>query len=267
MAQELERFAANEVDEYLARIRYTGPIEPTLEVLEELQRCHILSVPFENLSVYGKEEIVLSKEWLFDKVVRRHRGGFCYELNTVFSLLLDYIGFEFQRHASEVYSRKTGRIGPPFDHMILVVNIEGALWLTDVGFGDSFLTPLLFGCSADQQEQSSGTYRIRKEGDRCFYEEKVKTIVDEFDPKSPFTHDRICTMAKPWGRITFSGNKVTKSTYLGDNKIRKETKELLGGEEEIVKELEQQFGIKKESCLYPEGSMYCGSDQSKERKI
>lgn len=151
-------------------------------------------------------------------------------------------------------------------------------------------------------------YRIRKDGDRYFYEEKIKTMVDEFGneekakvnvttdnewsprcrfeliprethdfhemllfhqtgPESPFTHDRLCTMAKPWGRITLSGNKLTKSTYLGDNKIRKETKELLGGEENVVNELEQQFGIRKESCLYPEGSMYCGSDQSKKTSI
>ena len=150
-------------------------------------------------------------------------------------------------------------------------------------------------------------YRIRKDGDRYFYEEKIKTMVEEFgneekakvnvttdnewsprcrfeliprethdfhemllfhqtNPESPFTHDRLCTMAKPWGRITLSGNNLTKSTYLGDNKIRKETKEL-GGEENVVNELEQQFGIRKESCLYPEGSMYCGSDQSKKTSI
>ena len=91
-------------------------------------------------------------------------------------------------------------------------------------------------------------------------------LFHQTDPESPFTHDRLCTMAKPWGRITLSGNKLTKSTYLGDNKIRKETKEL-GGEENVVNELEQQFGIRKESCLYPEGSMYCGSDQSKKTSI
>ena len=297
MALELGRFTGNEVEEYLARIQYTGAIEPTIDALKELQRCHILSVPFENLSVFGKEEIVLSKDWLFDKVVRRVRGGYCFELNTIFSLLLHYFGFKYERHAGSVFSRKTGRIGPPFDHMILVVNIEDELWLSDAGFGDAFLTPLRVGCSPDEQEQHSGTYRIRRDGDQYFYEEKVKTIVDEFgreenakenfstdtgwairyrfdliprkirdfhkmllfhqtEEKSPFTHDRICTMAKPWGRITLAGNKLVTSTYLGDNKVRKETKELLGGEEEIVKELEEKFGIRKESCLYPEGSMY-----------
>ena len=294
---EREHFTSNEVAEYLARIRYTGAIEPTIGALTELQRCHILSVPFENLSVFGKEKIVSSKDWLFDKIVRRNRGGFCCELNTLYSMLLDYFGFKFETHAAVVYSRKTGRIGLPFDHIVLTINIEDDLWLTDVGFGDSYLTPLRFHGLPDDQQ--SGIYRIRKDGEKYNFEEKVKIIVDEFgkeimskeafstesgwaprykfdliprttgnfhemllyhqtDAKSAFTHDRICTMATPWGRVTLSGSKVITSTYLGDNKVKKETKELLGGEEEIVKELEEKFGIRREACLYPEGSMFYG---------
>lgn len=89
---EKERLTASEVKEYLARINYKGPVKSTFEALTELQRCHKLSVPFENLSVFGKEEIIISKDWLFDKVVRRERGGLCYELNSLYSLLLDHFG-------------------------------------------------------------------------------------------------------------------------------------------------------------------------------
>ena len=295
-----EQLTENEVDEYLARIHYTGPREPTLEVLTELQRCHMLSVPFENLSVFGKEKIVLSRDWLFDKIVRKHRGGFCYELNTLYSLLLDYFGFRRNLNAGAVFSRYSKRKGIPCDHMVLTINIEDGLWLTDVAFGDSCLTPLRFTDSPDPQERESGIYRIRKDGEECWYEEKVKVIVDDegqsasthdqwearlkFDlrprttedfndmllyhqtnAESPFTHGRICTMAMPRGRITLAGSKVVTSTYLGDNKVRKETKELQGGEEEIVKELEQKFGIRREACFYPEGdSVFYGVDWSKE---
>ena len=300
-----DRLTPAEVEEYLARIHYTGPIEPTIDALSELHRCHMLSVPFENLSVFGKEKIVLSKDWLFDKIVRRHRGGFCLELNTIFSLLLNYFGFKHEKHAGMVFSRKTGRIGPPFDHMILTVEVGQCTWLSDVAFGDSYMTPLRFSGSADPQEQQSGVYRIRREGDDYFVEEKIKIIVDnsgreqvakeafttdadwapryKFDviprtandfheklvyhqtnPEAPFTHNRICTIAMPWGRVTLAGSKVVTSTYLGDNKVRKETKELQGGEEEIVEELEQKFGIRREACFYPEGSMFYGLDWSKE---
>ena len=296
---ESDRLTAAETEEYLARIHYTGPIEPTIDALSELHRCHMLSVPFENLSVFGKEKIVLSKDWLFDKIVRRHRGGFCFELNTIFSLLLNYFGFKHEKHAGMVISRKTGRIGPPFDHMVLTVEIGDCTWLSDVAFGDSYMTPLRFSSSADPQEPQSGVYRIRRDGDGYFVEEKMKIIVDnsgreqvakdadwapryKFDviprtandfhemliyhqtnPEATFTHDRICTIAMPWGRVTLAGSKVVTSTYLGDNKVRKETKELQGGEEEIVKELEQKFGIRREACFYPEGSLFYGLTWSK----
>ena len=304
MEPEPDSLTPAEVQEYLARIHYSGPIEPTIDALSELHRCHMLSVPFENLSVFGKEEIFLSKDWLFDKIIRRHRGGFCYELNTLFSLLLNSFGFKHEKHAGMVFCQKTGRIVPP-SHLILTVNISDSTWLGDVSFGDSYITPLRFSGSADPQEQQSGVYRIRRDGDDYFVEEKIKIIVDnsgreelaketfttdaewapryQFDviprttkdfherllyhqrsPESPFTHGRICTMAMPWGRVTLVGSKVITSTYLGDNKVRKETKELPDGEEEIVKELEQKFGIRREACFYPEGSMFYGVDWSKE---
>lgn len=57
MADESHALTANEVEEYLARIHFTGPIEPTLDILKDLQKCHILSVPFENLSVFGNSSL------------------------------------------------------------------------------------------------------------------------------------------------------------------------------------------------------------------
>ena len=135
-------------------------------------------MPFENLSVLiGKEKIVLSKDWLFDKIVRRHRGGFCCELNTLYSLLLDRFGFKRKLYAGAVFSPE--RKGIPFDHMLFIINVEDDLWLTDVAFGDSSLTPLRFSDSPDPQERESGIYRIRKDGEEYWYEVKVKVIVNE----------------------------------------------------------------------------------------
>ncbi|XP_015764655.1 PREDICTED: arylamine N-acetyltransferase, pineal gland isozyme NAT-10-like [Acropora digitifera] len=284
------QLSPEEAEDYFARIHYNGPKEPTTDVLSTLHRCHIQTMPFENLSVYGKEKITLSKEWLFDKIVRRHRGGFCYELNALFSSLLDYIGFKVKKHAASVCSRKTGILGPLFDHLITMVDVEDGLQLSDVGFGDSFWIPLRFTDSPEHQEQPNGIYRIRRDGDYYFLEEKVKIVVDEFgreemakeqffspndsscasryrfdltpgktedylemleyhqtDLRSPFTHDRICTIAKPWGRVTLSGNKLVTSRYIRDDKVKKESLEIVGGEEEVVKELEQKMGIRREA--------------------
>ena len=37
---------------YLDRIHYTGPIVPTVEVLREIHRAHVLSITYENLDIH-----------------------------------------------------------------------------------------------------------------------------------------------------------------------------------------------------------------------
>src|SRR5688500_12747402 len=130
-----------DIDAYLERINYRGPLEPTAETLRGLQVAHLLAVPFENLSIHAGEPIVLDDEALFDKVVARRRGGFCYELNGLFAALLRALGFEVEMLAAAV-ARSTGEFGRDFDHMTLLVNLKQR-WIADVGFGDSFIEPLL----------------------------------------------------------------------------------------------------------------------------
>ncbi|MGH3164340.1 MAG: arylamine N-acetyltransferase, partial [Trebonia sp.] len=69
------------VDDYLARIGIARPVSADLQALRDLQMAHLLTVPFENLSIHLGEPIVLDQAALVDKVVRMRRGGFCYELN------------------------------------------------------------------------------------------------------------------------------------------------------------------------------------------
>ena len=61
---------------YLQRINYSGPLTPSAETLRRLHVAHLLAVPFENLSIHWGEPIVLSDEFLFEKIVKRRRGGF-----------------------------------------------------------------------------------------------------------------------------------------------------------------------------------------------
>ena len=63
------------VDEYLAHIGYTGSKEPTVANLAALHSCHLLAVVFENTSCIIGEKIKLDPDWIFDKIVKRGRGG------------------------------------------------------------------------------------------------------------------------------------------------------------------------------------------------
>src|ERR1700761_1034576 len=82
------------VASYLNRVSYTGSTEPTLDVLGALVAAHNRSIPFENLDpLMGVPVVDLRQEALFDKLVHRRRGGYCFEQNGVLAEVLSQLGF------------------------------------------------------------------------------------------------------------------------------------------------------------------------------
>jgi N-hydroxyarylamine O-acetyltransferase len=81
-----------DVKAYLERIDYQGPLTPSAETLRALHVAHMTAVPFENLSIHAGEPVVLEDGALFEKIVGRGRGGFCYEDNGLFAALLRELG-------------------------------------------------------------------------------------------------------------------------------------------------------------------------------
>src|SRR5882762_11252525 len=91
-----------DIKAYLQRINYLGSLVPTAQTLRELQVAHLQTVPFENLSIHSAEPIILDDDALFEKIVVRRRGGFCYELNGLFAALLRDLGFEVKMLSAQV---------------------------------------------------------------------------------------------------------------------------------------------------------------------
>jgi arylamine N-acetyltransferase len=74
---------------YLVRIGYTGPLDTTFETLTALVAGHTRSIPFENLDpLLGTPVADLGVQALTDKLVRRRRGGYCYEHNGLLRYML-----------------------------------------------------------------------------------------------------------------------------------------------------------------------------------
>src|SRR5258708_38266704 len=96
---------------YLQRIAVPQPVAPDADGLRRLHRAHQLAVPFENLSIHLPESVSLEEEDLVAKIVGRRRGGFCYELNGLFGLLLGVLGADVARLAARGYGED--RPGPP----------------------------------------------------------------------------------------------------------------------------------------------------------
>ena len=246
------------VDAYLKRINYTGSLERTPETLRALQLTHLLAVPFENLSIHSNEPIVLNEDALYTKIIDNRRGGFCYECNGLFAGLLRALGFDVKMLAAGV-GRPDGTFGPPFDHMTLMVTLDDR-WLADVGFGDSFLEPLLLD-SRSEQVQGTRAFRIepddhhlimsrRNDGDDWqpqyrfdlepheFPDYEETCVFHQTSPDSHFTQGVICSRATDDGRVTLSDMRLITT---GPQQERDERN--LSSREEFDQILRDQFGI------------------------
>jgi N-hydroxyarylamine O-acetyltransferase len=242
---------------YLARIRYSGPTEPTARTLREIHRAHMLSVPFENLDIAFGTKIVLDSDAIVRKIVEERRGGFCYELNGAFAALLEALGFRVTLLSARV-PRQDGSETPEFDHLTLRVDFDEP-WLADVGFGDFVLDPMRLQVGLEQK-QDAGVFRIVEHGadlgveklqeDGSIIEQYRFTLqprrLEEFagmchfhqtSPESPFTRKSVCSLATLHGRITVADRKLIET----NNGARRER--ILVSDNEWTYVLKETFGV------------------------
>ncbi len=119
---------------YLARLGFDHPEEPTLEFLQQLQRAHVQEIPYENLDVLAGKPVLLDPASLFDKVILGRRGGYCFELNSLFGWLLQELGYNSEFRMGRVWLRDPEAV-PPRNHGAHVVHLQGTDFIADVGFG------------------------------------------------------------------------------------------------------------------------------------
>lgn len=229
------------VDAYLERIGAERSTD-----LRQLHRLHQTAAPFENLSIHLGEPVSLNPQDLYDKIVGRRRGGFCYELNGLFALLLERLGHDVTRLGARVNG------GPPFDHLTLLVD---GVWLVDVGFGAHSTYPLRFD-SRQPQADPGGTFTIKpaadgdvdvlKDGNPQYRIEMRGRDLSDFgptcwwqttSPDSHFTRKPVCTRLDGDGRITISGHTFIETRR--DSRTEKE----LDTDEALLAAYRDRFGI------------------------
>lgn len=122
-----------QIDAYLQRIGYSGSREVSLETLRGLHSAHVFSIPFENLDIHLGKGISLEPDAIFDKLVRNRRGGYCYEMNGLFSAVLLALGFDLTRLQGRIMFGYTEV--RPRSHQVSLINLDGQQWIADVGYG------------------------------------------------------------------------------------------------------------------------------------
>ncbi|ANN14917.1 acetyltransferase [Amycolatopsis orientalis] len=242
-----------DVDAYLDRLGLDRPATADVAALRVLQERHLAVVPFENLSIHLGEPIVLDTDALFDKIVRRRRGGFCYELNGLFAALLRELGFDVTLKSAKVF-RPDGTLGPPFDHATIRVDLDEP-WLADVGFGRFSRFPLRLTATEAQADPDGeflildapyGDIDVLLDGKPQFRIEQRPRDLDEFiptafwqstSPDSHFTRKPACSLPGAHGRVTLAGDKLIVTTH----GVREETE--LSGDQDILDAYRKEFGI------------------------
>lgn len=247
-----------DLDAFLERIHYRDSTLAGASALRNLHIAYTLNVPFENLDVYYGRPIPLDGASLYRKIVTDRRGGYCFEMNGLFSLALEALGFKVANLLARValnggqYTTKT--------HQAMLVEADGNKWLADVGFGnDGIIAPLLLEENREQT-QFAHTYRLvthaalgyvleKKNGDGysplyafsldpCGPEDFVMSnhFTATF-PGSFFRTMRMCTMPTKEGRITLTDShfKVVQGSAARETPI--------AGEGEFHVLLKEHFGL------------------------
>jgi arylamine N-acetyltransferase len=248
---------------YFARIGYTGTADPTLEVLRDLVTAHTRSIPFENLDpLLGVPVDDLSPEALFDKLVRRRRGGYCYENNGLMGYVLEELGFGVRRFAARVvWMQEPGSPVPAQTHTLLGVAPPGEpkLLLVDVGFGGQTPTSPLRLETGSVQQTTHEHYRLQGRGDimtlqaeirgewQSLYEFATRTappidlLVGSWyvstHPASHFVTSLMVSLVTDDGRCNVAGRQLSIHGAAGSEKIE------LPDAAAVVDALADRFGI------------------------
>ena len=130
-----------DIDRYLARIGLDHQPPATLAGLTAIHAAHLLAIPYENLDVQLGRPVSLAMPAIYDKIVNRHRGGWCYEMNGMLGWALGELGFRVTRATGAVMREMAGTVVEA-NHLVLRVALEEGVYLADVGVGGGPLDPM-----------------------------------------------------------------------------------------------------------------------------
>lgn len=247
------------VDAYLHRIDFFGKPEVSLSCLKELMKCHLRTVPFENLDVYhGRRIPSLNTNDLFDKIVVNRRGGYCFELNGLFWRLLESLGFKTWCCAAKIVLHRNYPM--PLVHRVVLVELKGKKYFCDVGFGGPVpYEPIEIHTEITQDSSEDVRYRFSRDNDwttlliqkgreytpLMVFREEPNDPVD-FIPlntfcavslEEPFLKKNMVQIASEHGRYSIDGNvfRMTEMNNVWET--------VLTNEEHLRSVLEEYFGI------------------------
>lgn len=277
------------LEDYFRRIGFYGSlVKADLATLKLIHKQHVMSVPFENLSIHCGEKITMDIEVIFNKIVRSGRGGYCLENNFLFGWVLRQMGYNTTMLGSRIFSGNDFRSDET--HLINMVVIDEKAYIADVSYGVSYQVwePLELVSGVDQT-QAAGIFRLIDKGGFWVLEKtcrKPKILNPDFansslvnrdemkrlygftleprevhnffesnhilqtDPTSLFTNKSICSLQTPTGFRALIGWIYSEVTYQPEDGV-----DVLDmrhvTDDEIEQILQEKFKLTLQNKLQP----------------
>jgi N-hydroxyarylamine O-acetyltransferase len=283
----IHSFVAMESSSFITRYCARLHLDPTtiqqgtLDTLQRIHEAHLQWIPFENLAQHGAVggPASLDIDALAHKILDRHRGGFCFELNGLLSHFLHEMGYRVTRVSAAVYNPSAHAYYPEPTHIISIVecmdSTSSELYFADVGFGEPALHPLAYPCFEQEQVTPEGMKCLFRPCatdavELCWWKDGAwkprlkwnyseSILMDTLRPLSDFTHymnmiqgpesvfslQTITTVLTRHEKITVAGYtyKVTSPRFPKDGREPQVTIRTLESEEEVREVLRTQCGI------------------------
>jgi N-hydroxyarylamine O-acetyltransferase len=144
----------------------------TYEYLTLLVHHHLMRLNHNNLDSFFGRAIQFTPESLIKKFLDEQMGGLCYVLNAALNYLLKDLGFSSKLVSAKIYRYHEKEFSfQNSTHAVVIVELDQREYLIDVGWGNSFRTPLLI--SDEITADSTGEYKIHQQGDEYELYEKI----------------------------------------------------------------------------------------------
>ena len=245
-----------ELASYLDRIGYRGPVRADLDCLKQVHLCQVLSISYENIDVQLGLPVDQNIERIFQKIVLKKRGGWCFELNGLLGWALREIGFDVQRVSAGIRRDERGDASLG-NHLILLIRLDQS-YLADHGMGDGLRQPIPLVLGAHPQGKL--TYYLQKTDDDYWrfknhalayppnfdYKEvpadetliEAKSASLQVVPESVFVQNLICQIMDHEAVTCLTGRVLRHTSSAGIKKT------LLHSSEELERVLIETFGIR-----------------------
>ena len=241
--------------DYLTRIRFEGNVEPTYDCLSSIHRRHAFAIPYENLDVQLGRKLDFDIERIFEKLVMRPRGGWCYETHMLLDWALKEIGFDVIQVTAGIHRDERGDdiLG---DHTAILVRLEKT-YLADLGLGDGIRDPIPLaegiynqGCLQFRLERlDDGYWRFHNHAFAypCRFDFRDEpadwtrisrhNVRQQTDPQATLKANFVCQLMKPESVTCLTGRILREKTSKGTSKQ-------LISEAQFEEVLDREFGIR-----------------------